>query len=173
MIDLATIDRILFPPMTGWLLAAKIFFIMFDLGVIAFIAYVWITTSYIKRLFVWDLIEFFTYRAYTVRRIDKDWNNIKRRLLTRNETEFKLAVIEADLLVNEVLGRLGYAGKTLSEKLDLLRPGTFTSIDSIREADQVYQNLVNDPSYGLDYEQTKKVILIFEQGLKDVQAFTK
>ena len=105
------IEEILFPEMTGWLLAAKIFFVLFNLGVIAFIVYVWSSTVYLRRLFLWDLVEFFTFRAYNVKLIEKDWNKIKKRLLTQNPAQMKLAVIEADLLVKDVLFRIGYPGK--------------------------------------------------------------
>ena len=88
----------MFPEMTGWLLAAKIFFVLFNLGVVAFIVYVWSSTVYLRRLFLWDLVVFFTFRAYNVKLIEKDWNKIKKRLLTQNPAQMKLAVIEADLL---------------------------------------------------------------------------
>jgi len=159
------------PELDGWLLWVKIFLILFNLGVLAFMIYIWVTTIYMRRLFVIDLIEFFTYRSYTSRRIDGDWNKIKKRLLTGKEAEFKLAVIEADDLVNDVLGRLNFDGKTLSEKLEK-KPGAFSDIDALKSADQVYSDLVNDPSYSLEYPRAKEVILAFEQGLRDVSAFT-
>lgn len=168
--DFGIIEKFIFPEMTGWLLALKIFLVLFDLGAIAFIIYVWATTIYLRRLFIWDLIEFFTYRAYNVRVIDKDWKKIKKRLLTGKEAEYKMAVIEADILVDDVLTRSNYAGKNLAEKLEI-RPDAFSDIAAMKEADQTYQNLVYDPSYSLDYQRAKGTILAFEQGLKDVSAF--
>lgn len=118
-----------------------------------------------------DLVEFFTYRPYGSPRIDKDWRKIKKRLLTGKETEFKLAVIEADTLVNDVLTRLNFEGNTLAVKLQK-KPDSFSDIDAMREADQVYQDLVHDPGYSLEYPRAKSIILTFEQGLKDVSAFS-
>ncbi len=168
--DLTWLNPILFPPMTGWLLAAKIFFILFNLGVAAFIVYVWVTTGYVRRLFWWDMKEFFTYRAYNTRLIDKDWVKIKKRLLTKKETEFKLAIIDADILVNDVLVRAGYPGQPLAEKLEL-KPEAFSNIEAMKGADRLYREIVGDPKRGLDYQEAKTAILAFEQGLKDVSAF--
>ncbi len=157
--------------MTGVLLAAKIFFILFCMGVFAFMVYVWCTTIYLRRLWVWDLKEFLTYRSYMTRVIDKDWVKIKKRLLKKKESEYKLAVIEADLLVNDVLTRANFEGRILAEKLEK-RPHSFSDIKAMIRADQLYQDIVNDPSYSLDYESAKIAILAFEQGLKDNNAFT-
>jgi hypothetical protein len=169
--DFAEFEKILFPEMTGWLLAAKIFFILFNLGVVAFIIYVWATTVYLKRLFVFDLVEFFTFRAFGTRIIDRDWIKIKKRLLTKNEAEFKLAVIDADILVNDVLTRLAFEGKNLGEKLERPKAESFSDLDAMVKADMVYQKIVNNPKTSLDYQEAKSVILAFEQGLKDVAAF--
>ena len=157
--------------MDGWLLAAKIFFILFNLGVIAFIIYVWVSTTYLRRLFVWDIIEFFTYRAWDSRLIDNDWRKIRKRLLSKSETEYKLAVIDADLLVNDVLTRSAFEGKTLADKLQNAKAERFTDIEAMKNADQVYQKIVGDPTFELDYQTAKTAILAFEQGLKDISAF--
>jgi hypothetical protein len=156
--------------MTGVLLATKIFFILFCFGVFAFMVYVWWTTVYLRRVFIWDLKEFFTYRSYSTRVIDKDWLKIKRRLLNKKEAEYKMAVIEADLLINDVLGRANFEGRVLSEKLEK-RAASFSEIEALKAADQLYQDIVSDPGYGLSYEAAKAAILAFEQGLKDVNAF--
>jgi hypothetical protein len=169
----STINQYLFPEMKGWLFALKIFLILFNLGVILFILYVWLTTVYMKRIFWWDLKEFLTMRAYHIRRIDKDWRKIKRRLLSKQEAEFKLAVIEADLLVNDTFGRMGFIGLTLMEKLKTLMAGQLSDLDGVKEADQLYQTLIDDPNFSLSYEMAKKTILTFEQGLKDMSAFTE
>jgi hypothetical protein len=168
--DFGQLDELLFPPVTGLLLAAKIFFILFCLGVFSFMVYVWWTTIYMRRIWIWDLKEFLTYRSYLTRVIDKDWANIKRRLLQKKESEYKLAIIEADLLVNDVLTRANFEGRVLSEKLEK-RAASFSDIAAMKFADQLYRDIVNDPSYNLDYENAKAAILAFEQGLRDVRAF--
>lgn len=161
----------MFPADQGFYLFLKIFCVLFDFSVIAFIIYVWITSPYLRRMWFWDVKEFFNYHAYMVRRINKDWNKIIGRVKTNMETEFKLAVIEADLLLNEVLLRLGYAGANLTEKLEKTPKGKLSNHDQIREADLIYQKIVHDPSYKLSRDETKKAILIFEQAFKDLDAF--
>lgn len=170
--DLSQIEKILFPEMTGWLLAAKIFFILFDLGVVAFIVYVWVATVYLRRLWIFDFVEFLTFRPYGTRVIDKDWIKIKKRLLSKNDSEWKAAVVEAGRLVNDVLKRLTFEGKTLLDKLEKPRARMFSDLAAMTEAAGVYRRVAVDKSADLDYSEAKKTILTFEQGLKDVAAFT-
>jgi hypothetical protein len=165
------LETVLFPPVTGWLLVAKIFFILFNMGVLAFMIYVWTTTIYLRRLFIIDLVEFFTYRAYTSRLIDHDWIKIKKRLITKNEDELKLAIIEADLLVNDVMSRAAFAGANLAEKLENANPERFFDIDAAKEADGLYRKIVADKNIKLDYPTAKAAFLAFEQVLKDMAAF--
>jgi hypothetical protein len=167
----AEFDAILFPPVVGWLLAAKIFFILVSASIIVFIVYVWVTTPWLKRLIIWDLMEFFTFRPYIIKRIDKQWMKILQRLESELETEYKLSVIEADLLLNDVMKRLGYEGKILSEKLERAKPGVFSQLQTLKEADQVYQNLVYDTSYHLIQSDAKRIVAEFERALSELEAF--
>lgn len=164
-------DIIFLPPDSELLTFARIFFIMFTAGTAVFIVYVWATTPFIKKAFWWDMKEFFTFNAYSVRKINKDWNKIIRRVKTNMESEFKMAIIEADLLLDRVLAGLGYMGKNLQEKLEQLKPGVLSDIEAVKAADQVYRNLVFGEGQRLNYDQTKQVILAFKQALDDVKAF--
>ncbi len=171
MLTQAKINAILFPPMVGWLLAAKIFFILVSASIIIFIIYVWVTTPWLKRLIIWDWMEFFTFRPYIIKRIDKNWMKILQRLESELETEYKLSVIEADLLLNDVMKRLGYEGKNLSEKLERVKPEVFKELQLLKEADQIYQNLVYDTSYHLTQSDAKRIIAEFERALTELDAF--
>ncbi|HOX30091.1 MAG TPA: hypothetical protein P5080_03385 [Candidatus Paceibacterota bacterium] len=165
------IDAILFPPIAGWFLAAKIFCILISVSIIIFIIYVWFTTPWLKRLVIWDLMEFFTFRPYVIKKIDKQWMKILQRLESELETEYKLSVIEADLLLNDVMKRLGNEGKNLNEKLERVKPGVFSQLQTLKEADQVYQNLVYDTSYHLTQSDAKRIVAEFERALSELEAF--
>ncbi len=171
MLTEAQINDIFFPPITGWLLFFKIFFILDAVAIIAFIIYTWFVTPWLKRLILWDIKEFFTFRPYITRKIDKDWVKILHRLDSDLETEYKLAVIEADLLLDDILKRMGTEGKNLAEKLDKLKPDALSNFLDVRAADQLYQNLVYDPSYRLTLVEAKKIVAVFEKALTDLEAF--
>jgi len=87
------------------------------------------------------------------------------------ESEYKLAVIEADNMVNETLKRMGYGGESLGERLEKLTAATLSNIEEIKEAHQVRNNIIHDPNYRLSLDDARKVLSIFEKAFKDLEAF--
>lgn len=164
------ISFVLNPTFSGWFLVVKIIFLIFGLIFLIGIIFFLFRTTWLKRLFFQDLTEFLTYRPYGVRRIAKIWLKIKARLDTGLEAEYKMAIIEADSLLDDILKRMGYSGETLRERLEQLTAATLPNIDQIRQAHQIRDNVVRDPDYRLTLDQAKRVLEIYEKALTDLQA---
>ena len=165
------IQFILSPIFSGGLLILKIIFVILSLGCLALIIFVLLKTTWLKRMILWDLSEILTYRPYGVRRIVKQWAKIIGRLETGLESEYKLAVIEADSMLDDILNRMGFGGKTLGERLERLTAATLPNIEQIGEAHKIRNNIVHDPDYKLSLDEAKKVLGNYEQGFRDLQAF--
>jgi hypothetical protein len=164
------ISFILNPTFSGWLLFLKILFIFFSSLLLGFIIFALIKTTWLKRLIIWDLEEFLTYRHFGVSKVARKWERIKKRLEGGIESEAKLAIIEADSMLDGILERMGFGGKTLGERLDKLTTASLPNIEELREAHKIRNNIVHDPTYKLDLEEAKKVILAYEKALTDLQA---
>lgn len=164
------ISYLISPSFSGWLLIFKILFIVFGLILIGFIIFVLVKTTWLRRLILWDLQEFLTYRPYGVLRIAKQWAKTLARLETGMESEYKLAVIEADSLLYEILNKMGFSGETLGEKLDKLTTVSLPNLEDIREAHKIRNNIVHDPDYRLSLEEARKILAIYEKALSDLQA---
>ena len=154
-----------------WLSLLKIIFLGAGLFYIGFIVYALIKTTWLKRLMLWDLREILTYRHFGLAGIAKKWAKIKERFDMATESEAKLAIIEVDNLLNEILKDMGYRGETLGEKLDKLTPELLANLLQVREAHQIRSNIVHDPSYHLHSEEAKRAMDIYEQALINLQAF--
>jgi len=107
------ISFILNPTFSGWLLVLKILCLIFSLIFFGFIIFALIKTSWLKRMIIWDLQEFLTYRPFGVSKIAGKWQKIKKRLEAGIESEAKLAIIEADSMLDGILDRMGFGGRTL------------------------------------------------------------
>lgn len=159
------------PSFTGWLLVLKIAFIVFSLFLLVATIYFLFKCSWLKYSYTLDIFEIFTYRPFGVRKIIKVWNRIMARLDTGLESEYKLAVIEADSMLDDILKRMGYAGETLGERLKNLTSATLPNIEEIKATHQVRNNIVHDPNYELSLDDSKAALAVFEQALRDLQAF--
>lgn len=148
----------------------KILFILFGLFFLGFTIWASIFTQYLWRLFIIDLKEFLTYRPYETKKFTKKWEKIKKRATSGIEAEAKLAILEADLLLDQFLGMRKYEGKSLEEKLEKITEDILPSLNRLKMAIKVRNAIVSDPTYKLTQEETAKTIEIYEQALKDLQA---
>jgi len=151
-------------------LIVKIIFIIFSLFFFGFIIFALVKTLWLKRLLLWDLQEFFTSRPYGVKKIDKQWLKTKGRLDTGLEGEYKLAIIEADLLLDDILKKMGYGGETLGERLNKLTIVSLPNLETVKEAHKSRNNIVHDPDYRLPLDEARRTIEAYERALTDLQA---
>ena len=159
------------PSLTEWLLIIKIIFIVLSLLFICFIIFALMKTSWLKFRFLYDAVELLTYRPFGVRKMEKSWKKIVVRIDTGLESEYKLAVIEADNMLDEILKKMGYGGESLGERLEKLTAATLPDIEGIREVHQARNNIIHDPNYKLSLNETRRLLDIFEKAFKDLEAF--
>jgi len=159
------------PSSNEWLLIIKIIFIVLSLLFAGSIIFALLGTSWPRFLFLYDLVELLTFRLFGVRRTEKDWRKITARIGAGLESEYKLAVIEADNMLNEILKKMGYGGESLGERLEKLTAVTLPDIEGIKEAHQVRNNIIHDPNYKLSLDETRRLLDIFEKAFKDLEAF--
>ena len=151
-------------------LVVKFLFLAVSLFFIVTIVFVLITTTWFKRLVIWDLKEFMTFRHYGLPRIEKKWARIKERLEVGTEPEAKLAIIEAEALFDDILKREGFLGQTFDERLEKLNTNILSNLEEIREVHKVRSNIIHDPSYRLDIKEAERVLDVYEDALGELEA---
>ncbi len=164
------ISLIVSPPFPGPILFLKIIFLGLSLILSVVIIVLLFRTRWLRFRFLEDIFEFFTYRPYGVKKLVKQWAKIKGRLEVGFESEYKLAVIEADSILDDILKKLGYAGDTLGEKLDNVTSAVIPGVEDAREAHKIRNNIVHDPDYMLDSDTVKRTISTYEKVLTDLGA---
>ena len=123
-----------------------------------FSVFVLLRTMWIKFAFVFDFTEFFTFRPYGLRKIAGKWQKVQRRLETANEAEYKLAIIEADGMLNDILLRMNFRGETLGDRLKTLTSTIIPNLDDVWKAHQTRNNVVHDPDYRLTLQEAQKTL---------------
>lgn len=72
-----------------------------------------------------------------------------------NPNDWKLAIIEADIVLDDILKRRGYAGASLGERLKSISPQHLASIDDAWEAHKIRNRIAHE---GADYVLTKRTV---------------
>ena len=166
--DNSTISFITNPPFGGFLTVLKFIFIGLSLILVIFIILLLRRTNWLKFRLIQDLIEITTYKPLGAKKSLKQWLKIKERLETSLESEFKLAIIEADSMVDDVLKKMGYKGESLGERLKQVNVDIMPNVEQIREAHQTRNDIVHDPDYRLDLDEAKRVISLYEATLTEL-----
>jgi len=163
-----TIQFFIDPQFSGWLLVLRNFFIILSFFLIGFIIFALIKTTWLKRLVIWDVHEFLTHRPFETRKAEKEWKRIKNKLTAEIESEWKLAVIEADKMADSYLSQMGFEGANFGEKLKKLDAAHLPNIEEVKEAYKIRSNIIHDPTYNLSLEEAKRVLEIYEKALIDL-----
>ncbi len=82
------------------------------------------------------------------------WDVIQKRVTEQNPESWRVAIIEADILLDETLTNAGYVGQTLGEKLKSANPSSFTTIQDAWEAHKVRNEIAHT---GSDFVLTQRV----------------
>jgi hypothetical protein len=123
------------------------------------------------RNLIWeDIFEIFTYRAVGTKKLVRQWQKTRVRLETGLESEYKLAVIEADSTLDEILKKMGYVGETMGERMEKINVAVLPNIEDVWAAHKIRNNIVHDPDFRLSLDETKRAISIYEKALTDLGA---
>ena len=161
---------ILSPELQEILLPLKIIFLALSWLFLCLIFWGLFKTSWLKEALLMDLIHFFTCRPYGAKRLAKIWVKIQKRVEKGSAADLKLAIIEADKILDETLKRKGLAGETLGDRLKQLKPD-IVDLDSIWQAHKVRNNIVHDPDFKLDKAEAQKILTIYEKTFRGLEAF--
>lgn len=140
----------------------KLIFGLAGIILIAFSVFVMVRTMWVKFSFLFDYTEFFTFRPYGLRKVVKKWAKIQQRLETASEAEYKLAVIEVDGMLSDILLRMGFKGETLGDRLGEITNAIIPNLQDLIEAHQVRNNVVRDPDYRLTLQEAQKTLDIYQ-----------
>ncbi len=82
------------------------------------------------------------------------WLEIQMHSDSTNPNDWKLAIIEADIMLGQVLTKAGYAGGTIGEQLKSISTNTVNSLQDIWEAHKVRNQIAHE---GADFILTQKL----------------
>jgi len=154
------IQDMLFPVRVFFIFCAAFFFVV--------MIYLVINSSWLQYKFLEDVTEFFLWSAYGQRELEKQWNKIKKRIESGADSDYKLAIIDADDILQEVLDDRGFEGDTFEDLVKKAGRLIGPILDEVLLAHQARNSIVYNPDYKLDADQAKKFLDIYEKAAKSV-----
>lgn len=100
------------------------------------------------------------------------WNGIMRRMSTTQEAEYKMAIIEADKLFDDLLQKMGYKGGDMGERLQQITPEQLSTISAIWKSHKVRNLISHDTQYHISFSDAQWVIKNYEDAFVELQVLS-
>lgn len=96
------------------------------------------------------------------------WQNIVRHSESTNPSDWRFAIIEADILLDELLDQLRLPGDTIGDKLKAVERSDFLTLDSAWEAHKARNQIAHQGSgFLLNQHEARRIISLYEQVFKE------
>ena len=102
--------------------------------------------------------------------LDKKWQVIINRLEKGSDSDYKIAIIEADNIFDDLLKKMGYQGNDMGERLKQITKNQLANIDDLWQAHKIRNRIAHEPSFKLTQLQAKRAIEIYQRATQDLES---
>jgi hypothetical protein len=96
------------------------------------------------------------------------WMHIQSLISSYNPSDWRQAIIEADIILEEMLDKMGYDGVTIGDKLKNVEQSDFVTLDKAWSAHRIRNQIAHSgSSFKLTREVAERTIKDFEQVFKE------
>ncbi|MDO8569480.1 MAG: hypothetical protein Q7R89_01730 [bacterium] len=98
------------------------------------------------------------------------WEKVMKYTSSNNASDWRLAIIEADVMLEGLLHTLGYVGESIGDMLKSVDKNEFLTIEDAWEAHKIRNAIAHSGGdFQLNERETKRVIALFEKVFKEFQ----
>jgi len=91
--------------------------------------------------------------------LSKRWESVKEHIASDSPNNWRQAIIDADIILDDLLNRMGYRGESIGEKLKRVVRGDFATLDDAWEAHKVRNQIAHEGSaFVLNHHEAKRAI---------------
>ena len=96
------------------------------------------------------------------------WSRVEELVAREDETAWKQAIIEADIMLDTMLTTQGYQGETIGEKLKSVEPADFRTLNYAWAGHKVRNRIAHDgPAFLLTKRDAEQVIAMYREVFKE------
>jgi len=96
------------------------------------------------------------------------WEKVLDYLELPNDSDWRLAIIEADNLLDTMLTTMGYHGETIGEKLRGIERSDFLALGQAWEAHKIRNRIAHEGShFSLTHREARRVISLYREAFEE------
>ena len=94
--------------------------------------------------------------------VNPKWQKILDHIESLNENDWRLAIIEADIMLDDLLDKLSLQGDTIGDKLKTVEKSDFTTIDNAWEAHKIRNQIAHEGTdFALNQREARRIIELY------------
>ena len=153
----------------GWDRIIWTLFIVFGiLDLILFIFIIWTVKRFQKLFHTIPAGEKTIHVVTPKEEVRENWQHIRELANSANPSDWNMAILRADALLDDILKHLGYEGETMAERLKIIDTTKLPSLDKIWSAHHLRNMIAHDPLEQHTKETIIHALRSYEQALKEL-----
>ena len=108
-------------------------------------------------------------KIHPVRKAAKEpWLAILKKLDSENPSDWNLAIMQADSIVDNILKEMGLGGETMGERMKALDKSRLASLDDLWEAHRIRNEIAHSSEKNVTKHRAVYAVSLFEEVLKEL-----
>lgn len=96
--------------------------------------------------------------------LNQKWQKVQAHINSTNPSDWRLAILEADIMLGDVLEKMGYQGDSIGEKLKGIEKSDFVTLDLAWEAHKVRNQIAHEGAdFLLNDRDARRIIELYQK----------
>ncbi len=98
----------------------------------------------------------------------REWTSIMDRLNSKDEKQYRVALLQADQFVYKSLETQGYNGTNFAERISQIPPNSYSALEAARDVHTLVTQIVRDNNFRITKEQAQNALGVYEKFLHNL-----
>lgn len=100
------------------------------------------------------------------KRVHDTWESIERHFFAGDDNDLKVAIIEADTLLDEALRDAGVPGAQLGDRLKKISTSNLPNIEEVWQAHKIRNRIAHEADFVLKRDLAERALTVYEKALE-------
>jgi hypothetical protein len=101
-------------------------------------------------------------------KVNQKWLRVQKHINSLNQSDWRLAILESDIMLDEMLESMGYRAESLGQKLKSIEKSDFTTLDKAWEAHTVRNSIAHQGAdFLINDREARRVIGLYEEVFRE------
>ena len=103
----------------------------------------------------------------------RSWEDIERHFFAGDENDLKIAVIEADRILDNALRNAGILGTSLGDRLKKMKPAQLPNLDDVWQAHKLRNRIAHEGDLAIKRDVAERALTVYREALESLGALGK